>query len=60
VTRPLVVQYIIGVGVLGVPKAFFDAGWALSLLILLAVTVVSYMSMVWLLEVRPCARPASA
>lgn len=44
-------QYIIGVGVLGVPKAFFDAGWALSLLILLAVTVVSYMSMVWLLEV---------
>ena len=45
------VNYIVGVGVLGVPKAFYEAGWALSLIILTLVTLVSYVSMVWLLEV---------
>ena len=48
---PSCVQYIVGVGVAGLPRAFYDAGWALGLIILLVVTIVSYMSMIWLLEV---------
>ena len=45
-------QYIIGVGVLGMPYAFFHGGWALGLLVLLLITAFSYMTMMWLLEAR--------
>jgi len=43
---------IIGVGVLAVPYAFWQAGWLLSLITLALVSIVSYVTMVWMIEVH--------
>lgn len=45
------VNYIIGVGVLALPGAFYAAGWALSVIMLVCMTAICYISMVWLIEV---------
>jgi hypothetical protein len=44
-------QYIVGIGVLSIPYGFYRAGWALSLLLLLAVTVFSFLTLCHILEV---------
>ena len=49
---------MIGIGVVGIPLGFYRAGWALGLIVLLCITSVSYMTMIWILEVRVVARPA--
>lgn len=45
-------NYIIGVGLLGVPNAFSKAGLLLSPLILLFGSALSLLTIVWLVEVR--------
>lgn len=45
------VNYILGVGVLGMPYAFYRAGWALSTLTLGFVTVMATLTALWLVDV---------
>lgn len=44
-------NYIIGVGLLGVPNAFAKAGLVMSPLILLGGSLISLLTIVWLIEV---------
>lgn len=46
----LTINYILGVGCLGIPYAFARAGFVLCSTILLAVTVCSYMTVMWVAE----------
>lgn len=52
------VNYILGVGSLGVPYAFFRAGLLLSNLMIALVTLVSYMTVMWVSESVARARAA--
>lgn len=45
-------NYIIGVGLLGVPNAFAKAGLLFSPLILLGGSLISLLTIVWIVEVR--------
>ncbi|TYZ57734.1 hypothetical protein PybrP1_000726 [[Pythium] brassicae (nom. inval.)] len=54
------VNYILGVGSLGVPFAFFRAGLLLSHLMVALVTLVSYMTVMWVSESVARAREAAA
>lgn len=45
------VNYILGVGVLGMPHAFVQAGWALSVICLFVVTCMATLTSHWLTEV---------
>lgn len=54
------VNYILGVGSLGVPFAFFRAGLLLSNLMVALVTLVSYMTVMWVSETVARAREAFA
>lgn len=46
----LCINYILGVGCLGVPYAFARAGFLLATLVLIIVTLLSYMTVLWVAE----------
>jgi hypothetical protein len=46
----LSINYILGVGILGIPYAFAKAGFLLCLALLLIVTVFSYLTVMWVAE----------
>jgi len=46
----LSINFILGVGILGVPYSFSRAGFLLCLVLLLTVTLFSYMSVMWVAE----------
>jgi amino acid permease len=50
------IAYIIGVGVLGIPYAFYQGGIILSLLLLGISSFVSYCSIIWIIECQARAR----
>uniref|UniRef100_K3W5Q5 Amino acid transporter transmembrane domain-containing protein n=1 Tax=Globisporangium ultimum (strain ATCC 200006 / CBS 805.95 / DAOM BR144) TaxID=431595 RepID=K3W5Q5_GLOUD len=52
------VNYILGVGSLGIPYAFFRAGLAMSNLMIVLVTLISYMTVMWVSETVARAREA--
>ena len=45
------VNYILGVGVIGMPRAFVTGGWLLSALVLLVVSVMATFTALWYVEV---------
>ena len=49
-TYALTVNYIVGVGILSCPFAFYSSGVVLGVIIMAVVTIVSYITMIWLLE----------
>lgn len=52
------VNYILGVGSLGIPYAFYRAGLVLSNLMIVLVTLISYMTVMWVSETVARAREA--
>ena len=50
------VNYILGVGVLGMPFAFAAAGWFLSTVVLLLITVFSWVTAMWLVQAQQTAK----
>jgi amino acid permease len=44
------VNYVIGVGALGIPIAFRQAGWILSLIVLIIVAIISVITIGWIIE----------
>ncbi|GAB9467257.1 Transmembrane protein [Globisporangium polare] len=53
------VNYILGVGSLGIPYAFYRAGLLMSNLMIVLVTLISYMTVMWVSESVARAREAS-
>eukprot|EP00762_Andalucia_godoyi_P002685 ANDGO_03430.mRNA.1 Transmembrane protein 104 homolog len=60
------VNYILGVGVLGIPWGFYNAGLAFGILYMLLITVIAVVSVLWLVEIASraeavvSARPSDA
>lgn len=52
------VNYILGVGSLGIPYAFYRAGLVMSNLMIVLVTLISYMTVMWVSETVARAREA--
>ena len=46
----LSINYILGVGVVGVPYAFSKSGWLLGSALVIVITLISYMTVMWVAE----------
>lgn len=52
------VNYILGVGVLGMPHGFVKAGWFMSMITLFLITCFSWVTGMWMVQVQDRARAA--